>query len=232
MALRGLLETLSRLAQLKLLNMWDCRSLEALPPSVGEPGSLQEVEFDSYSVLRTLPDTPGGPAQLKTCSSLEALLPRIGELRRLQELELNGCSVLRTPPGTLGALGELERLSMANCWSLGALPPSVDELGSLEVLWLGCCSALRGLLDTPGGLAQLKRLDMQNCSSWKALPPRVSELASLLQEPGVVSCSVLEGSIPTRVQAMVLLKLNVPWVDVKLTGYVGFELGGCSQPAM
>ena len=79
--------------------MKGCSSLEALPPSVGELGSLQELWLEGCLALRDLMDTLGGLSQMKTlrtwkCSSLEALPPSVGVLGSLQELILEGCDEL------------------------------------------------------------------------------------------------------------------------------------------
>ena len=42
------------------LNEGNCSSLEALPPSVGELGSLQELILEGCSAFGGLPDTLGG----------------------------------------------------------------------------------------------------------------------------------------------------------------------------
>ena len=99
--------------------MKGCPSLEALPPSVGELGSLQELWLEGCLALRDLMDTLGGLSQMKTlrtwkCSSLEALPPSVGVLGSLQELILEGCLAFGGLPDTLGGL------SLSKSWKYGS----------------------------------------------------------------------------------------------------------------
>jgi Leucine-rich repeat (LRR) protein len=75
------------------------RHVTALPASVGELSSLQELQIAACHTLKTLPKS-------------------IGELKRLKSIQISSCDQLSSLPNSIWRLDAVERFDVDRCPSL------------------------------------------------------------------------------------------------------------------
>uniref|UniRef100_A0A0A9DIA3 Uncharacterized protein n=1 Tax=Arundo donax TaxID=35708 RepID=A0A0A9DIA3_ARUDO len=152
--------------------------------------SLQELDFDSYKKLRSLPATlhllPSlKKLAIKSCESIvsleELVLPA-----SLEELHISGCESLQSLPAKLNYLPTLKKLEISCCPGIVSLkeqhlPPSLEEIV------IEYCENLLSLPDTLHLLSSLIKLDIKSCPSVKSMPERA--LPPALREFWVWDCS-------------------------------------------
>ena len=90
----------------------------AIPPELGNLGSLEEVYLDANNLTGAIP-------------------PELGRLARLDWLGLSGNNLTGAIPPELGNLASLEGLGLGDNDLTGTIPRELGKLGSLQDLWLG-----------------------------------------------------------------------------------------------
>jgi len=152
--------------------------------------SLQELEFNSYKELHSLPVTlhllPSLKKLLiKSCESIvslkEIVLPA-----SLEELHISDCDGLQSLPAKLNYLPSLKKLEISCC--PGILSMKEQHLpSSLEEIVIDYCENLQSLPDSLHCLSSLVKLDMRSCPSIESMPE--SGLPPALRELWVWDCS-------------------------------------------
>jgi hypothetical protein len=152
--------------------------------------SLQELEFNSYKELHSLPVTlhllPSlKKLSIKSCESIvslkEIVLPA-----SLEELHISDCDGLQSLPAKLNYLPSLKKLEISCC--PGILSMKEQHLpSSLEEIVIDCCKNLQSLPDSLHCLSSLVKLDMKSCPSIESMPE--SGLPPALRELWVWDCS-------------------------------------------
>ena len=110
--------TADRAGRVTRLSLEENNLAGALPPEVGNLGSLEQVFLDANNLTGAIP-------------------PELGRLARLDWLGLSGNKLSGAIPPQLGNLGSLEGLGLGDNNLTGAIPPELGKLGSLQDLWLG-----------------------------------------------------------------------------------------------
>ena len=171
-ALQELPASLSRLHELRVLNLRHCSRLTALPLSIGNLVGLRALDVQGCHSLRELPPSFALLRGLRTLYLHAAFL----ELPLVIK-SLTGLLMLRLPD--LGKEG-----GEAKGWG-GAggghtiLPEWIGELKSLQTLDLHGCSQITTLPKSIGKLSNLETLDLSSCSSLSALPKDIGHLRNL-----------------------------------------------------
>ena len=184
---------------------WSC--LEALPDSLFHLPKLNTLDLGNRSSLSPLADVPlpdaiGALTTLETLNlqmwtNLRTLPDAIGQLCALRSLDLSGCGIITgfDLPEAIGQLTCLEYLNLGhasgNSVHLGGmseviaqrfakLPESIGQLTSLKYLDL-TMSGLLVLPESVGRLPALQNLVMTSCLRLEALcetlPPRLEGLS-------------------------------------------------------
>jgi hypothetical protein len=152
--------------------------------------SLQELEFNSYKELHSLPVTlhllPSlKKLTIKSCESIvslkEIVLPA-----SLEELHISDCDGLQSLPAKLNYLPSLKKLEISCC--PGILSMKEQHLpSSLEEIVIDYCENLQSLPDSLHCLSSLVKLDMKSCPSIESMPE--IGLPPALRELWVWDCS-------------------------------------------
>ncbi|XP_062192131.1 disease resistance protein RGA2-like [Phragmites australis] len=152
--------------------------------------SLQELNFDSYKKLRSLPATlhllPSlKKLAIKSCESI-ASLEELALPASLEELYISGCESLQSLPEKLNYLPSFKKLEISRC--PGILSLKEQHLpSSLEEIVIEYCDNLQSLPDTLHLLSSLIKLDIKSCPSIKSMPER--GLPPALRELWVWDCN-------------------------------------------
>ncbi|KAL6659426.1 hypothetical protein ACP70R_003466 [Stipagrostis hirtigluma subsp. patula] len=152
--------------------------------------SLQELEFDSYKELHSLPPTlhllPSlKMLAIKSCENIlsleELVLPA-----SLEGLHISGCEGLQSLPAKLNYIPSFRKLEISCC--PGILSLKEQQLpSSLEEIVIEYCENLQSLPDSLHNLSSLVKLDVKSCPSIKSMPE--SGLPPALRELWVWDCS-------------------------------------------
>lgn len=203
--------TFGNIRKLEILDLSNCRRMEALPPQVTDQHSLKELNL-KHTNLTELPIAIGNLRQLEIlklqCPFLEMLPSSLGKLTSLEELTLHFCNKLRHLPDSVGDLTHLTTLTIHYA-PIEYLPAAVMRLNNLEILKVRSCPLLEvpfnsvekvGLLDSSIDktcMIRLRHIDLQGT--------RLKELSFCegvcpnLQRLNVSCCHelVLVGALPT-----------------------------------
>ncbi|CAO2168289.1 unnamed protein product [Urochloa humidicola] len=154
--------------------------IEALPLLA----SLQELSFDSYRKLCSLPMTlhliPSlKKLAIKSCESI-ASLEELVLPASLEELHISGCERLQSLPAKMIYLPSFNKLEISCCAGLLSLKDQMlpSSIGEIVIEY---CENLQFLPDTLHLLSSLSKLEIKSCPSIKSmpesgLPPSLSEL--------------------------------------------------------
>ncbi|KAF3779335.1 Glucose-repressible alcohol dehydrogenase transcriptional effector [Nymphaea thermarum] len=153
---------MENLIGLKVLELNYCKSLKALPDSIGNLTRLKELKLVGCTSLSTLPDSIGNlrgleELSLGSCRSLSTLPSSISSMSRLSTLVLSG-SGLEELPDSVRSLESLKRLGILNCRLRSRLP--LWEMKCLEVLAMG--DQNNEVCEIPDGITHYSQ-DTQEC---------------------------------------------------------------------
>ena len=199
---------LSRVTNLKLLNLDGCTQLCKIHSSLGDLDKLTELSFKSCINLEHFPDLSQLISLqyliLSGCSKLEKSPVISQHMPCLRRLCLDGTAITELP-SSIAYATQLVLLDLKNCRNLLSLPSSISKLTLLETLSLsGCldlgkCQVNSGNLDalprTLDRLCSLRRLELQNCSGLPSLPA----LPSSVELINASNCKSLEDIYPQSV---------------------------------
>lgn len=110
-----------------------CRSLRALPESVGQWQALMYLGL-------------GRTNGFEACSSLTALPESVGAWKNMRSLDLSGCESLTHLPNTVGGWSQIACVNLSCCITLADLPEAVMtwplQDADFRMLLSGCKKAL------------------------------------------------------------------------------------------
>ncbi|XP_039157259.1 disease resistance protein RUN1-like [Eucalyptus grandis] len=192
-------------AQLKVLNLLNCRSMRRTP-DLSAFKSLEIFLLEGCWHLQEIHPSIGDIKTLvslnvKSCKRLEELPVGVGRMEELSELILDHTNIKEIPISR-GCLMKLEKLSASSCRRLAQLPESMGSLVSLTLLDISG-TRIEGLPKSIGSLKELKTLDASNCASLGCIPSCIGHLASL-QCLLLWGCSLLR-EIPDSIGKLELL---------------------------
>lgn len=152
--------------------------------------SLQELEFNSYNKLHSLPATlhllPSlKKLTIKSCKSIESLEELVLPAS-LEELHISGCESLQSLPAKLNYLPSFKKLEIFYCSGIVSLQEQRLPT-SLEEIVIESCENLQSLPDDLHHLSSLSKLEIKSCPGIKSLPE--SGLPPALRELWVWGCS-------------------------------------------
>ncbi|CAI5520986.1 unnamed protein product [Closterium sp. Naga37s-1] len=191
----GLPDSFSQLSTLEVLNLVDCRSMAALPASLGSVQRLTPlIELPALPRLRHMSLTGvalvRGLVATVSLTSLEHLeLALAGEAEELP-LSLAFCPNLRTltirsaarmkalPDDFGSALQQLRQLRVEQAAELRGLPDTLTQLHWLTSLEVHA-PKLASLPDGIGALSRLRQLNLAHCASLTRLPSSLTRLSCL-----------------------------------------------------
>ena len=177
-----------------------CKSLEALPESIGNLTNLSRLVLREAKALETLPSSLGqckGLVELNLlkCTRLVSLPTTLARLPRLEDLILMKCKALSSlwNGGDCEiALPYLGVLDIKHCKSLVSLPTKLTRAcPRLHVVWACDCSNLMSMPDDL--LPQLSLWDFTGCPSlvWPetadAMPRQCSSIPRKRQRSDSIS---------------------------------------------
>uniref|UniRef100_A0A7N0ZZ96 NB-ARC domain-containing protein n=1 Tax=Kalanchoe fedtschenkoi TaxID=63787 RepID=A0A7N0ZZ96_KALFE len=149
-------------ATLTNLEFFNCHALEAFPPDVELPSTLQFLKITSCNALTTIPDR-----FLGGCSN------------SLQVLAIDDCPNLVCLPQSLSTLQSIQKLHLRHCDALESLPDGFHKATALRTLYLDTCPKLVVLKEC-GFPTALTHLTIWNCLQMKAVSNlRLTKLTSL-----------------------------------------------------
>eukprot|EP00897_Mesotaenium_endlicherianum_P004995 jgi/Mesen1/4523/ME000230S03669 len=131
---------LSRLTQLKILEMTNTSLTGTIPPSIGSLSSLTNLSFAINRLAGPIPDTFGASLSSLTSirlnnNNLEGTLPdSLGEIPLLSQAWLHGNSFSGVIPSSLGDATLLTDLKLNGNKLVGPVPSSLASLASLNSL--------------------------------------------------------------------------------------------------
>ncbi|KAJ1267634.1 hypothetical protein BS78_07G072500 [Paspalum vaginatum] len=152
--------------------------------------SLQELSFDSYKKLCSLPGTlhllPSlKRLAIKSCVNMvsleELILPA-----SLEELHISGCESLQSLPEKLNSLPSFNKLELSCCPGILSLKNQLLPSSISEIV-IESCENLQTLPDALHLLSSLSKLEIKSCPSMKSMPE--SGLPPSLIELWVWDCS-------------------------------------------
>ncbi|TVU43138.1 hypothetical protein EJB05_09580, partial [Eragrostis curvula] len=152
--------------------------------------SLQELDFDSYKDIRSLPEAlhllPSlRKLAIKSCESIVSLEELVLPCT-LEELHISGCKSLQSLPAKLNCLPSFKKLEISCCQSILSLKEQ-HLPSSLEEIRIEYCDNLQSLPDSLQLLSYLIKLDIKSCPGIKSMPE--SGLPPALRELWVWDCS-------------------------------------------
>ena len=164
---------LTSLEQLKIHES----ALERLPENISRLENLKSIDLFACDVLQDFPDDFFQLTQLEELLlySTELYSDEIGSLKKLKKLSLSGD--LYEIPVWIFDLKELTELCL-NEVALSEIPSEIGELTKLEYLDLGVNERITKLPESFGNLTNLKHLSL-DCCSLQSLPESFVNLTQL-----------------------------------------------------
>ncbi|XP_042497572.1 uncharacterized protein LOC122076324 [Macadamia integrifolia] len=170
------LEELPLLKKLELGNNNFC----SLPSSISRLSQLRMLDLENCTRLQSLPELPSSLGYLLAsgCTSMERI-PNLGNLTSLGELDLDHSNIYSLPD-SIRLLTQLESLSLAYCTQLQSLPKLPSNLQRLHLE--GCPSTLHFDGDKPidvqcmGGMEAMEGIQLEASNNLES-----TDTISLLQ---------------------------------------------------
>ncbi|WP_421794401.1 leucine-rich repeat domain-containing protein [Haliscomenobacter sp.] len=163
------------LKNLEVLNLNSNRSLQKLPPEIGQLSKLKSLDLES-TFLRRLPSEIGNLSELENLNvastQISSLPPEMGKLQNLKRLNAQWCR-LESIPKELGQLKNLRQLIL-RINPIQAIPPELGQLSNLENLDLHY-TRISNVPPELGKLSNLQYLFL----SWNSLTNLPAELGQL-----------------------------------------------------
>ncbi|KAB2617223.1 protein suppressor of npr1-1 [Pyrus ussuriensis x Pyrus communis] len=198
----------SKLPNLNILFLNDCKSLSEIHPSLSGLSKLQSLYLENCNLTNdAIPKDLGG------LSSLEVLdlsgnefsgLPSLSGLSELRSLYLNNCNLTNDAiPKDLGGLSSLEVLDLSGNEFSGL--PSLSGLSELWCLYLKNCNLTNDAIPKDlRGLSSLKVLDLSG-NEFSGLPSLsgLSKLRCLYLK----NCNLTNDAIPKDLRGLSSLKV-------------------------
>ncbi|KAM3322642.1 hypothetical protein P3S67_003793 [Capsicum chacoense] len=157
---------------LETLNLFYCKNLEEVHPSLGHCKMLTCLNLNGCVKLKKLPKFVAMESlerlYLDECTSLEEFPDICGDMPRLSKLVVGSPRIRSLPPSLSSA--PLNFMKLRGCNKLATLPNSVFESQQLEVLSIIQCSGLVGIPTSLGVQKKLFRLAIDGCENLKTLP--------------------------------------------------------------
>lgn len=206
----------SKLPNLEILKLKDCKSLVELHPTIEELKGLVFINLKDCKCLKSLPKGFSKLKSLETlilsgCSKLPSLPEDLGQMESLVTLIADDTAIQQVPSAIV-RLKNLKYLSLCGCkgppsksfpsiiWSWISpkknpnsivLPSSLQGLNSLRTLRLNNCNLSNNTIPKDiGSLISLMELDLRD-NSFHSLPSSISGL-SKLQTLCLDNCSELK----------------------------------------
>ncbi|KAH7404233.1 hypothetical protein KP509_15G017000 [Ceratopteris richardii] len=179
---------------LRRLNLFKCKSLTGLDPSIQKLNNLTYLDVGLCGRIRI-------PDEVKKLYSLQGLsfLPK-----NIRILNLSSCSNLKSMDD-VSPLENLEELDISCCTNLTHL----STMHSLRKLDLNACNALEGLDSCFKDFSSLQELNLSNCTSLKTL----SCLPSCLQKLNLRECTELETVSFDALKNLRILNITSPLLN-------------------
>ena len=194
---------LSRLAELRMLDMWDNGLMGEIPAELGELQNLERLDLRENYLSGEIP-------------------PELGKLSRLTELLLGRNNLRGEIPAVLVQLADLKGLGLTGNRVTGAIPVELGQLTELEYLDLSDNELTGSIPAELGQLTELRWLILSDNELTGPIPAEMGELSKL--QYLLLQGNKLTGAIPTELSQLVSLRhLNL--ISNKLTGEVPAELG-------
>uniref|UniRef100_A0A7N0U301 NB-ARC domain-containing protein n=1 Tax=Kalanchoe fedtschenkoi TaxID=63787 RepID=A0A7N0U301_KALFE len=172
------------------LVFFGCDGLEAFPPDVELPSTLQSLKITSCYVLKTIPDR-----FLSCCSN------------NLQELTIGYCRNLVCLPWSLSTLQSIQKLHLTGCAALESLPNGFHKATTLQILTLEYCPKLVVHKEC-GFPTALTRLTIGNCDEMKAVSnlrlTKLTSLTHLLLEKFPATSRLEAGCLPESIEELTI----------------------------
>ncbi|XP_060173797.1 TMV resistance protein N-like isoform X3 [Lycium barbarum] len=178
---------------LEILNLYGCKNLKEVHPSLGHCRMLRELDLSKCEKLKKLPELKlsnlkqldltgcGGltesPNLGDKCTSLEEFPEIYGDMRRLTRLTIKSIGI-RELPSFIGNLSSLTELNLKGCEDLVSLPNNLCNLNNLKHLNLCGCKKLEKLPENIGELQELQTLDARE-TAISQLPPSITKLGKI-----------------------------------------------------
>ncbi len=111
--LRSFLKALEACPHYQLiLDLYDYKSIESLPTTLGDLKHLTELLLQQCENLKELPQSTGSMSSLSIldlydCKSIESLPTTLGDLKHLTQLKLQRCQNLKELPQSIGSMSSL-----------------------------------------------------------------------------------------------------------------------------
>jgi Leucine-rich repeat (LRR) protein len=141
------IEAVQEMPKLKILDIRNCKHLQALPEEIGKLDALETLIVSKCNSISQLPSSMGSLCSLKRlCICLRhvtALPASVGELSSLQELQIAACHTLKTLPKSIGELKRLKSIQISSCDQLSSLPNSIWRLDAVERFDVDRCPSLK-----------------------------------------------------------------------------------------
>ena len=136
-SLYTLTHSLSKLTNLRVLNLKKCNQLNAIPAAIGKLTNLRVLNLEGCRLLNAIPDAIRELTLLEslcpTYSNISSLPSTIVALQSLHTLSLKGCSRFHQLPTNLGEMKRLTAINVTDT-SIQTLPDSVCDLPALLIL--------------------------------------------------------------------------------------------------
>uniref|UniRef100_A0A7N0U2Q3 NB-ARC domain-containing protein n=1 Tax=Kalanchoe fedtschenkoi TaxID=63787 RepID=A0A7N0U2Q3_KALFE len=172
------------------LEFFKCHALEAFPPDVELPSTLQSLQIWKCDALKTISDR-----FLNGCSN------------SLQELTIEYCRSLVCLPQSLSVLQSIKKLQISCCGALESLPDGFHNATTLRILSLQNCPKLVVPKEC-GFPTTLTHLNIWNCDEMKAVSNlRLKKLTSLthMELGGFPETFTLEaGCLPVSIEELTI----------------------------
>ncbi|QHO08727.1 TMV resistance protein N [Arachis hypogaea] len=221
------LPDLSGAPNLKKLNLWKCKKLNYIHPSLAHHERIVELDLRECWSLETLGDklemSSLEKLDLSWCSSLRRL-PEFGEcMKQLWILILIRTGIEELPP-TLGNLAGVSELNLSGCDKITGLLLSLGCFVGLKKLVLG------GLPDKTDGLESLTvRADYDNCDSSSLSSLTLSSDIGSSREEATLSYDIVHLASLTELDLSQNWFLRVPISIHQLPRLTCLKLRGCSE---
>ncbi|KAL4188369.1 hypothetical protein AMTRI_Chr08g159730 [Amborella trichopoda] len=153
-----------------------------LPDSIGNLGSLIQLELNNCSFNGSIPVTLSNIADLLSLdlsfNQLSGGIPSLGS-QRIQEIDLSHNLLTGSIPTSLGKLRNLTRLNLKNNQLIGSIPSSLFTLPSLKVLDLSENGLDTSVPDFQAPQSKLETLDLSENGLNGEIPGSIFSLSNL-----------------------------------------------------